>query len=183
ALKQRGKKTAYRIFRPMMLVFWLALGTMMVIGSASQIERGETLAGIGGAALGVGLMLTGLAQTLDWGWLRIIGVIVLATGPILSGVDFIRAGSHLSGMIGIALGVGILISALGGWPGGIGQMMVGAVILGSGVILLLTTRPLDTATMAIGVVMLALSLWGIIGGAMTLIGGLRRPRQAESAMS
>ncbi|MBN1426828.1 MAG: hypothetical protein JXB07_00490 [Anaerolineae bacterium] len=50
---------------------------------------------------------------------------------------FIRAGSQLSRMIGIALGVGILISALGGWP----------------------------------------------GGAMALSGGLRHPRQAESAMT
>jgi hypothetical protein len=109
----------------------------------------------------------------------------LPAGQQASG-SFNLKDNALAGLIALALGIGILISALRGWPSGIGQMVVGAVILGSGAMLLISALTLspgqpDITTLAIGVVMLLLSLWGIIGGALTLIGGLRPAKQAEGS--
>ncbi len=187
-LKQRGKKTASTIARPVVLIYWLALGLVMLIGGAGQLSRGDLLAGISGVALGLGLMISGFGQTLERDRLRTIGVIAMSTGPVVSGVSFIQSGNALGGMIALALGLGILVSTLKGWPGGVGQMVIGAVILGSSVMLLIgalamnTAQP-DFATGAIGVAMLALGLWVIIGGGMTVIGSVRRPQQATSPAS
>jgi hypothetical protein len=139
-LKQRDKTTAYTIARPMVLSFWIALGLVMIIGGATQLGEGNLLPGVSGIALGLGLMLSGLGQTLDRSWLKAIGVVVLSIGPVVSGVSFIQSGNDLGGMITLALGLGILVSALKGWPGGVGQVVVGAVILGSSV--MLSHRPL-----------------------------------------
>ncbi len=135
-LKQHGKKTAYAIARPVVLIYWIGLGLVMIIGGAVQIDQGHLLPGIGGISLGLGLMLSGLGQTLDRGRLKTVGVVAISAGPMVSGVSFIQSGNALGGMIALALGLGILVSALKGWPGGVGQVVIGAVILGSSVMLL-----------------------------------------------
>jgi hypothetical protein len=185
-LRRSDRKTAYLVARPVLLIFWLVLGLAMVASSVWQTNHPDPLFAISGIALGMGLTLSGVGQTLERGWLQTIGVPILAAGPLVAGVDFILKDNALAGLIALALGIGILVSALRGWPGGIGQMVVGAVILGSGAMLLISALTLspgqpDTATLAIGVVMLLLSLWGIVGGALTLIGGLRPAKQAEGS--
>lgn len=182
-LKQHGKKTPFTILRPVVLLYWIGLSLAMIIGGVMQLRPDNLLPGIGTIALGVGLMLSGLGQALGQGWLKIIGVVVLATGPIVSGVSFIQSGNALGGMIALALGLGILVSALKGWPGGIGQTVIGAVIFGSSAMLLISslvmnTMQTDLGNVAIGVAMFVLGLLAIISGAITVIGSIRKPAQS-----
>jgi hypothetical protein len=187
-LKQHNKKTAYTIIRPMVLVYWIAFGLGMAIGGVAQLRQGDLLTGIGGLALGMGLMVSGLGQALERVWLRTIGVVMLSIGPVVAGVGFMMSGSPLNGMIALAMGLGILASAVQGWVGGVGQMVIGAVILGSSVMLLIgifmmNTLSMDFAMAGIGVVMLGLGLWSVISGGMAVMGSLRRLSGQGSSMS
>lgn len=185
-LKQRDRKTAYSIARPVVLIYWIGLGLVMIIGGAGQVSQGDLLTGVSGIALGLGLMLSGLGQALERSRLKTIGVVVLSAGPIIAGIGFIVSSNPLGGMIALALGLGILASALKGWIGGIGQMVVGAVILGSSVMLLIGglvmgATQADFVTVAIGVAMLVLGLVAIIGGGVTVIDSVRHSTQAHQS--
>jgi len=187
-LKRGGKQRAASHARPLVMGYWLALGVILIVEGATRLSSADVLPGVSSLALGLGLMLAGLGQTLGWAWLRVTGVAIIAVGPTVVGIQFILAGSDLNGLIVLALGLGILVSALRGWIGGIGRMVVGALLLGSGVMLLLEALvqnavPSDTAVVAIGATLIALSLWGIIGGGLALIRAARPPRQATSRAS
>lgn len=175
-LTQHDKKIAYAILSPVAIIYWIVLGVAM-IARATQ----STLNNIGGIALGVGLILSGLGQTFEKSWLRTIGVIVMSVGPVISGVGLIQSGNSLGGMISLTLGLGILVSVVQGWPGGIGQMVIGAVIIGSSAMLLINiwmTSTTQVNGVVIGVVMLALGLWSITNGGITVIGTIKESSAA-----
>jgi hypothetical protein len=75
-----------------------------------------------------------------------------------------------------------IITALTGWMGGIGQMIIGTVFIGSGVMLLIgalltNTGQIDFANGSIGIVMFLVGLWVIVSGAIMVIGSIRQSAQ------
>lgn len=183
-LKKRDRKAVYRIARPLVLLYWIGLGLVMMVGGAGEAIRNNVLIGMSEFALGLGLMISGLGQTLDRKWLRTIGITVLAVGPIVAGIGFMVSGNSLSGMIALALGVGILASSLQGWISGIGQMVVGAIVLGSSAMMLIgtfitsTAQP-DLTTGVIAAAMFLVGLAAIVGGILAVIGSIRQTARAD----
>lgn len=187
-LARRGNRRAAFRVRWLVAGYWLAFGVILIVEGVGRLSGIDRLTGVSLLAFGLGILLSGPAQALGWAWLRVAGVAIIAVGPVAVGVQFIRAGNGLNGLIALSLGLGILISVARGWVGGIGQIVVGALLMGSGSMLLiealaLRTAPLDTTTATIGVALIVLSLWGIIGGAMTLIHAAGSPRRDASMVS
>lgn len=178
-LKQHNKKTTYKIVWPVILIYWIGLGLVILVGGVLSLGQDKIPQAVSSIALSVGLTLSGIAQLLERDRLRNVGVGILSIGPIVSGVNFIQSGSPLEGMIFLALGLGILISVAQGWPGGVGQMVIGAVVLGSSAILLInawrmSATQVDFAAAAVGAIMLMLGLGAIIGGGITVIGSIKK---------
>jgi hypothetical protein len=173
-LGRHKKKTAYTILRPIVLGYWVTLSLVIATIGGIQIMHGEILAGIGGMAFGLGLMLARIGQTFDQRWLANTGMVVLAAGPAAGGIGLLQAGDELGGLVALTLGLGILIGRVRGPAGGIGRMVVGAVLAGGGVMLTAGAivphpdRP-DLAAAVIGMALFLMGLSGIVCGGVALV--------------
>ncbi len=187
-LKRRNNKTTYTITRLVVLGYWTILGLVIIVCGIAQLGQNNLLAGIGGLAFGLGLMLGWVGHTLERSWLRRIGTVVLSIGPAATGIGLIHGGDALGGMIGLALGLGIVATILKGKIGAVGRVVVGAVLIGCGVMLIIgplmagANQP-DFAMVGIGIVLLLIGLAGIVGGALTLLVHLKLSSPQEQQIT
>jgi hypothetical protein len=187
-LKQRGRQRAASLTRMLVMGYWLALGIVLTVQGTTLLSSSDTLSGISYLALGLGITLSGLGQVLGRTWLKVAGVAIIAVGPVTAGIQFIQAGSGLNGLITLALGLGVLSSAIPGWGGALGRIMVGALLLGGAAMLLMealvwSAPPPDPAVVAIGVGLVAFSLWAIVGGGLALFRAVRRPIEQQPTVT
>jgi hypothetical protein len=177
-LKSRSA-APYRAGQVVLVLFWLALGMVLLVGAWALFGSGETLLALANLALGVGLGVSGVGRALESKVLGTVGVVCLALGPLSVGAYGLVTGQALTGAVSLLIGVGLLLTVLKPPAGSIGQVWMGAVILLSSGLLFLApwfeTRQLVLdGTLLISLVLALMGVVVIVAGVRGIVKGGRK---------
>jgi len=189
ALQAKSAQTSppllFRLCQIALSLYWSALGVLLLFGGLSHFSRSEVLPGIATIALGQGLAMAGIGQTFEIRWLRLMGVVIMTFGAFALGGYALFLDLPLLGLIFIAFGLGVLFSSL---SRGFGTLLVGGILIASGVLFLTNIVPIiesGSALQFISIGLIAIGLVAAIVGISVLVTPVATPEeqspQAEAA--